>query len=224
MGATAPSCFVERRRHFGDAKADKRCLDHHLRGEFHPRGLQIEAVECFTRQGSQPTMEITGRRMEEQPADRRQHGIAQVPVHPRHRAGSNATEEAVPHHEVRPFPHFLDERIKPREVVAVVGVAHDDVAAARFEKSVIQRGTIAAHWHIDDAGPCVQRNALRSVSGSVVCDQDFGDQPEAVDAGARFSDAGLERLSLVQARHEHGDLETGGTRRRDRSRLDGALR
>ena len=56
--------------------------------------------------------------------------IADPAVLPGHRAGHDPAPEAVAHHQVVALAQLLDERLDRREVVAVVGVAHDDVSAA----------------------------------------------------------------------------------------------
>ena len=49
---------------------------------------------------AQPAVEVADLDPEEAPSDRRQHRVAQVAVEPRHRAGDDATSEAVADHDL----------------------------------------------------------------------------------------------------------------------------
>jgi hypothetical protein len=85
-----------------------------------------QQVEPLTRRGeaAQAAVEVAHRRAEEQPPEPGQHRVAQVAVQRRHRAGA-MPPKAVAHHQVVALTQLLDERVERREVVAVVGVAHD---------------------------------------------------------------------------------------------------
>ena len=60
-------------------------------------------------------------------------------------------------------PHPLAEPVQQRaergEVVTVVGIAHDDIAAARTQHRVINRRAITAHRHIDSRAPLPAANS-----------------------------------------------------------------
>ena len=82
--------------------------------------------------------------LEEEPAEEAQHRIAEIAVERRHGAGRDAAREAVAHHELVAGAQRCDEGIEIGEVVAVVGVAHDDVAAARRVDAAGERRAVAA--------------------------------------------------------------------------------
>src|SRR6516164_5473511 len=104
-------------------------------------------------------MKVADGTVEEQPADARQRRIADMPVLPRHRAVTDAAEEAVAHYEVSALAQLVDERIELRKVVAAVRVGHDDVAPARFERPFVQRGTVTSFDDRHDTRALLERNA-----------------------------------------------------------------
>jgi hypothetical protein len=143
--------LVERRRHFDDAQPDERRLDDHFGGELHPGCLQVEAIEGGPRQTAEPTVKIARGRMEEEAPDAREQRVADVPVLPRHGAGSKATQEPVAHHEIGAGRQRRDEGVQPREIIAVVRISHDDEPAAGSERAEVERGAIAANLDLDNA-------------------------------------------------------------------------
>src|SRR5258708_8596897 len=97
-------------------------------------------------------MEVAHTRAEKEPTDEAQHRIAEVAVQRGHGAATDAALEAVAHHERMPGAQLLDERVEPGEVVAVVGVAHDDVASARGPDPPPQTPAVPPLGHLHD--PC----------------------------------------------------------------------
>ena len=106
-------------------------------------------------------MEIARGRTEEASPDSGQHGIAQVPVHPRHGAWPNAAKKAVAHHEIRPFAHLVDEGVKPREVIAVVGVGHDDELPACRGNPALERFAVTSLLDVHDGRVAVAASDTR---------------------------------------------------------------
>ncbi len=89
--------------------------------------------------------------------------VADVTVLPRHRARSDAALEAVSHHQVKPFAQLIDEGIEILEVIAVVGVAHDAIAALRRGDRAVQRRPVAANRDMNHARAKTGCNLLRAV-------------------------------------------------------------
>ena len=170
---TAPAIRRERRRHLGDTHLEQRGLDDHLAGKLHPGGVQVHPLDGGLAEAAQAAVEITHGRAEKQPSDARQHRVAQVPVQGRHGARLNAAPEAVAHHQVAAFSQLLDERHEIGEVVAVVGVAHDDVPAAGGGDGPHERGAIAAYRDVDNARARTPGDLLRAIRAAVVADHDL---------------------------------------------------
>src|ERR1700722_5690980 len=109
-------------------------------------------------------MEVAARTAEEHAAYRGEHGVADVTVQRRHRSRLDAAKEPVAHHEFVALPELLDKATQVREVVAVVGITHDDVTAARRGNSGQQRTAIATLRHGDNARAMLQGDVLRAVA------------------------------------------------------------
>src|SRR5688572_13016984 len=71
----------------------------------------------------------------------------------RHRRLGDAAAEAVAHDEIKAAPELFDEGIELAEIVGIVAVAHDDVAASRRLDAAEQRGPVAAALHRRDTRP-----------------------------------------------------------------------
>jgi hypothetical protein len=130
-----------------------------------------------------------------------------VLVLPGHRSRRDPAEKAVAHHEIHADTQLLDERIEPAEVVAVVSVAHDDVAAASVLRAVIQSGPVATLGHMNDSSALALRDLWRTVRGSVVRHDHFGSKPKTGNAAASLLNAPANRECLVETGHEHGQLD-----------------
>src|SRR5437879_3304229 len=94
-------------------------------------------------------MEITDGTVEEQPPDPRQDRVTEVPMERWHGTRADAAREAVAHHEVVTLPKLLHERTDRGEVVAVVGIAHDDEAPTGSSDATEQRAPVSLLLHID---------------------------------------------------------------------------
>ena len=78
------------------------------------------------------------------------------------RPGSMPPRKRLPMTRSSPSRSSVDERAEAREVVAVVGVAHDDVAAAGGRDAAEQGGAVAALGHVDDARALGRRRSPAS--------------------------------------------------------------
>ena len=93
------------------------------------------------------------------------------------------------------------------EIVAVVGVAHDEVLAAGCGDAAHEGVAVAAAGDVDDASAEFASDLLGAVGAAVVADDDFaGDVVFAEDAHG-FFDAGADGVRLVEAGHDDGELE-----------------
>jgi hypothetical protein len=158
-------------------------------------------------------MEVRRLAAEEQSPEETQQWIADIPVMPRHRSGGDAALEAIPHHQLVAGPQRRDEGIEIGEVVAVIGVAHDDIAAKRRLDSGRERGAVATHGDGHDPRPLTLGDLPAAVGRAVVGDDDFANDPRALQETLCLADAGGERLGLVEAGHQDGELEFGQANR-----------
>ena len=90
-----------------------------------------------------PQWKSPGVHAEEQPAEEAQHRVAEIAVQRRHGAGLDAAGEAIAHHQLGAVAQPRHERVERGEIVGVVGVAHDDEAAARRGDAAEQRCAVA---------------------------------------------------------------------------------
>ena len=95
------------------------------------------------------------------------------------------------------------------EVVAGVGVRHQDVAAARSFNSCDQRRAVAARRDVHDACTFGDCDRLGAVGRAVVRDDDFARDVAVADGVDRLPDAVCEGLGLIQAWHEDREVEIG---------------
>jgi hypothetical protein len=155
-------------------------------------------------------MEIAGVAREEQPTDGSQDRIADVAVLPRHRSRLDSAEEPIAHDEVPAPPELLHKGHQGGEVVAVVRVAHDDVAAARGKASMVQRRPVSPGGDIHDTRTSSSGKLLRTVGGAVVRHDDLTSNPAFVEKPSRFLNAGCEGLGFIQTRHDDRQLNVIG--------------
>src|SRR5690606_30345551 len=102
---------------------------------------------------------------------------------------------------------LFHEGVEVREIVAVVGIAHDDVSAARRSNATGKRRAVALLGDVDDAGAGPFRNLLTAVGRAVVGDEHFARYAGAREKVACLADAYGQRLRLVETRHEDGQFE-----------------
>ena len=149
-------------------------------------------------------MEIAHRCAEEDTPDHRQHGVAQIAVQGRHCALGDPAREAVAHHQVRALAQFSHEPIKPREVVAVIAVAHDDIATLGMLDPRDQGRAVALLRRMHDPRAQPLGNRLAAIGGAIVGNQHLAPDTAARKVSLGLDDAGFERLCLVQAWHQNG--------------------
>jgi len=200
---------AQRDRHLAGTQPVQRGLDDHLARELHAGGAQVEPEDRLAVEPAQPAVEVADAAAEEHPPEERQHGVAEVAVQRGHGVARDPALEPVAHHELVAGAQAFHERADRGEVVAAVGVGHDDVAAARRLDAAHQRGAVPLLRDLDDARAGLLGERLRAVGAAVVGDEDLARGAGVREAGERGAYAGGDRLRLVEARHEHRDLDGG---------------
>ena len=147
-------------------------------------------------------MEIADADTEEQTADPAQDRIAQIPMERRHGSGSNPAFEAVAHDKIHPLTQLVHKDLKAGEIVAVIGIAHDGVFAARGSDPPQQGRTIPLLRHIHHPGAQAAGYLLGSVRAAVIRYQHFSVDAGALQIGFGLHDAGGQRLGFVQTGHQ----------------------
>ena len=124
------SVGAQRDQNLGHLHSQQGRLDHHLEGELHPPGAQVHALKGVAAEAAQPAVEVAHAGAEKEPAQGGDGGVADPAVLPGHGARQDASEKSIAHDQVVARPQPLQERVEAAEVVALVGIAHDNVAAA----------------------------------------------------------------------------------------------
>jgi hypothetical protein len=129
-------------------------------------------------------VEIAGGDLEEQAAEEAEDGVADVAVFPRHGAGMNPARETVAHHDIGARLEGGEHGAGFAEIVAAVGVGHDDVAAAGGVDAGVEGVTVAALGDGDDAGAGRFGEGLGAVGAAVVGDENFTGNAEGFEGRA----------------------------------------
>jgi hypothetical protein len=187
--------------HLADAQTHQATLHHHLAGELHARRAQVQAEDRVAAERAQTAVEVAHRGAEEQSADERQHRVADVAVQPRHRPGLDAAGETVAHHQIVAGAQPVEERPEGGEVVAVVGIAHRHIGAARRGDPADQRRAVAPLGHRHHPGALGLGERLRAVGAAVVGHQHLAGDPGRFEELACLAHTRRHRLGLVQAGH-----------------------
>ena len=87
-------------------------------------------------------MKVAAGAAEKEPPDAGQHRVPEIFVQRRHGVGLDAAFETIAHHELVAVAQFLEKGTEVREIVTVVGVAHDDVLAAGRLDAALKRAAV----------------------------------------------------------------------------------
>src|ERR1700722_1891270 len=150
MRRPGPPIRRQCRRHLSYSQPSDGRLHHHLRSELHARRLKVKVEHGVAVETPQAAMEVATGGMEKQPADGGQDRIAEVAMEWRHRAGGDAALETISHDQRVPFAQSGDKVVEPAEVIAVVGIAHDDKTAARGADPAQKGAAISLFGHRND--------------------------------------------------------------------------
>ena len=199
--------------------------DHHLRGELHAGGAQVQPGEHVAADPAHAAVGVLDPGPVEEVEHPREHWVAHVAVQPRHRPGVDVVHP-VAHHEVGALLELAHEARDLLEVVGEVGVHHHDVAAARGREAGEVGAAVPALLlaHHDRTRPLRQLGA--AVIGAVVGHDHLAADAAGVEPGARQRHARLDVPRLVEAGDHDRDerLLLGGLRggARKLGRLAGA--
>ena len=136
----------------GELREDQMLLggaDHHLGGELHPGGAQIELGQHVPPQRPHAAVGVVDPGAEEQVEEAGQQRVADVAVMPGHRAGMDVLHPVADHH-VGAVLQFRDETGDLVEVVGEVGVRHHDVLPASDDETGRVGAAVAAIGLVDD--------------------------------------------------------------------------
>src|SRR5258708_37259890 len=131
----------------------------------------------------------------------------------------NSSTKTVSHHHIGAVPQLLDEARDVPEIVAVISVPHYHVFAARAGDSSHKSVAISLGSHIYNPCPHSLRNLDRAVGAAIVSHNNFSRYIGPAESALRLPDATLQRLSLVQARHDHRHFDGRRLLRRHSNRL-----
>ena len=81
----------------------------------------------------------------------------------------DASQEAIAHHQVVALTEVGHKTLQLREIVAVVGVTHDDEFSAGRRDSTAQCGSVSPFGDGHHARAPASGNLLRPVSAAVIC-------------------------------------------------------
>jgi hypothetical protein len=137
-------------------------------------------------------------RAEEEVEGAGQYRVADIAVQPRHRARVDL-REAVADDHVGAVLQRLQKRPDLREVVRVVGVAHEDVAAAGGGEAREVGAAVALAGLANHARTRALGELLRAVGRAVVGDHDLARDPLALHRLERLGDDDRDRVRLVEA-------------------------
>jgi len=196
-------------RRFGDPDPLQRGLDDHFAREFHARAGQPELQEGVLADRAQTRMGVGNARPEEEVEDSGEDRVADVAVFPGHCPWRNASLEARAHAELGARLDLADHRDAVGEVVAAVGVAHQDVLPIGSVAPADERRAVSALGHVDDARAEARGEPLAAVGRAIVGDQHLARDARPVEKAAGLADANCQRLCLVEAGHEDREVELG---------------
>src|SRR5215469_15283111 len=217
MRRPAASVRAEGGRDFSDSQFQQGCLHDHLGGKLHASRPQFHPAERIQGEAPQAAIEVANWALKEYPSDGRQSRCANPPVLPWHGPRLDAALKPVPYDQVISLSQFLDEGQKAREIVAIVGIAHDDVLAACVRTAIKEGCSIAPDWDMDDPGTTSPGNILRTIAGAVIANDNFPLNPALFEKTLSLSNAGFERFPFVQARHQDCQLDLRRLSARSRS-------
>src|SRR5690606_336725 len=116
------------------------------------------------------------------------------------------------HHQVGAVPELLHERHEVREVVGVVGVAHDHVLAAGGADAAHEGVAVPLLGDVHHPGARVTGELLRPVGAAVVGDHDLAVDPVPLHEVDGLAHARGNGLGLVEARHYNGQFHVATPR------------
>ena len=124
-----------------------------------------------------------------------------------HGAGLDPPSESVAHHEFVAFAQLDEKGSQIGEIVAVVGVSHNDVFAMRRLEPSHESAAVSLLIHDDDSGAGGGGNRRGTVAATVVRDDHLSGDAMFLHGRERLANARFQGLGLVQAWHDHRKLD-----------------
>src|SRR5437667_525184 len=202
--------FVRPKRdgNFRHANAHGGCLYDELRGKLHTGGSQIHpSIDGFSK-AAHAAVGVSDICAEKQFQDSRKHGVADLFMMPSHRARFDFSFEAIAHHNFIAFAPFCAKARHLREIIAVIGIAHDDELSARLFNSLAQCMTVAPRRGMNNSGAVLLGDFDRTVSGSIIRDDDFAMNACFFEGSNGLVDAKCDGLRLVETRNNYEDVKS----------------
>src|SRR6185437_5183414 len=112
-------------------------------------------------------------------------------------------------HQVVALAELGEEGRNLAEVVAVIGVAHDDVLAPGGRDAPHQRAPIPFFRDRHDARAEGRRDFLRSVGAAIVGDDHLARDAVLAEGVDRLGHAGCYGVRFIEAGHHHRELDDG---------------
>src|SRR5215472_17399885 len=188
------------------AKLGASRLHHYLRRELHPFAMERHLVKSGPRQRAETAVRVADLKPEEDVEYLRQYRIADAAVTPAHRFRLDLAGEPRAKHIVEAIRDGLDQFGDRREVIGVIGVAHDNDLPAGYAEPLQVGVSVAAVRLVDDSSPGRHGLEYRTISRSVVRDNDFAAQAGGSDALPRLAHANPNAAFLVEAWHNNADI------------------
>src|SRR5207249_9804858 len=116
--------------------------------------------------------------------------------------------EAIAHHNFITFAPFCAKARHLREIIAVIGIAHDDELSARLFNSLAQCMTVAPQLGMNNSGAVLLGGFDRTLRGSIIRDDDFALNACFFEGSNGLVDAKCDGLRLVETRNNYGDVKS----------------
>src|SRR5207247_10876252 len=110
VGGAASLCRMQCRGNLRNPQVGQRRFYHHLAGELHPAGAEVQTREALPPKRPDATMEVTALGPVEPPAEPGEDGVPDVAVQRGHGSGLDPALEPVPDDDVVALAELLDER------------------------------------------------------------------------------------------------------------------
>jgi hypothetical protein len=107
-----------------------------------------------------------------------------------------------------------------KEIVAVVGIAHNDVVATRCGDAPHQGISITLSFDVNDARAESFRDLDRPIGAPIVSNDDFPGDVGSLDGLLCFLNARAHSLRFIQTRHYYGELHFRRVRQWDDKSLN----
>ncbi len=198
---------IERDGDFFDAQLDQGALNDHLAGHLHAGHLEAHLAVGGLGEAAHPAVRIADAGLEDHVEEPTQAGVSDPTVVPGHGAGLDLAGEAIAHDQIGAAAKRGEESLEVGEIVALVAVGHDDVAAGGFVEAAAQRVAVAAERLLDHSGAGGGGQSGAVVDRAVVDDDHLAGCRQVGQRRLRLPHAGGHGPRLVEARHDDGDLD-----------------